>query len=432
MLNSILPIKSDDSSKLAIGADYRPNLLINGDFQVWSRGISFNPSNQAYCVDKWYQLTYSANEVSIIKVATGLEFNPLAPGSGHSLYLVQDVSNGDKYIGKSMSISTKVNGAILTATGIVPSTSGTFASVSFGSDASLYLEYDSASKSIKVSFTTITTKLTIEWVKLELNDHSTQFIPLGYDEECIKIGLAVTKTVSDMTYYVSPSGSDSTGTGGSLNPFKTIQRIIDLLPKNLGHAIKIILIGGTYNEKLSITGFVGSGSIEITGSPTLANAGLFIIDSGIILDSSYCRINISGINVTPSTTLESALSINNCPSVYIKYAKLDGAIRNALAGNVGMVAKYSTVHVQECDFSNFVSSSYGYAIHGLDLSKITVSACTGTNNQYSHLAQKGAVVSRNGSQPAGTYMGSDSGGQIAVPFTIGYIAPSDINGVWIQ
>ena len=96
--------------------------------------------------------------------------------------------------------------------------------------------------------------------------------------------------MADITYYVSPSGSDSND-GSQAYPFKTIQHTIDILPKNLnGHTATIIpnmaFGDSAYTEELNIQNFESGtiklgdqavpGTWSLTGSCTIANGSAFI------------------------------------------------------------------------------------------------------------------------------------------------------------
>lgn len=94
-----------------------------------------------------------------------------------------------------------------------------------------------------------------------------------------------------VTVYVSKSGSDSTGDGSSGAPFLTVQKAIDSLPKILGsfHA-QIDIAAGTYNEHVTIDGFVG-------GRLTLGVAGRSVILRGCtVMSSSAVRLAISNLS----------------------------------------------------------------------------------------------------------------------------------------
>lgn len=64
--------------------------------------------------------------------------------------------------------------------------------------------------------------------------------------------------------YVSTSGNDASGDGSESAPFKTIQKAIDSIQKNLDNrTITIYVKSGTYAEDILVSGFYG-GTLRIT------------------------------------------------------------------------------------------------------------------------------------------------------------------------
>ena len=73
-------------------------------------------------------------------------------------------------------------------------------------------------------------------------------------------------TIADQFIYVSTSGNDTTGTGSSIAPLRTIQKAIDLLPEIIVHAVVIRVDTGTY-EPAATLDFSGK---TILGSLTIS------------------------------------------------------------------------------------------------------------------------------------------------------------------
>lgn len=70
-----------------------PNLLINGDFQVWQRGTSFNNVANQYVVDRWKLANAKANTTLVERstdVPSGQPFN-------YSIHIKED-TNGNSYL----------------------------------------------------------------------------------------------------------------------------------------------------------------------------------------------------------------------------------------------------------------------------------------------------------------------------------------------
>jgi hypothetical protein len=156
------------------------NLLSNGDFRIWQRGTSFTPVTQAYTVDRWKFSAGVANAANIEKTTTGLKLKPLL-ADGTLVFLSQFVEEGTKFIGEAMTLSIKLNGAVYKVTGNVLVDDNVVFDIS--ADVKMYFGYSTPSDCVIVTIHTETTTLNIDWVKLELNDHATPFIPQSYAEE---------------------------------------------------------------------------------------------------------------------------------------------------------------------------------------------------------------------------------------------------------
>lgn len=73
-------------------------------------------------------------------------------------------------------------------------------------------------------------------------------------------------TEESVSLHVAKTGSDETGNGSETNPFLTIQRAIDSLPKYLGGEAEITVHAGVYDEDVTLYGFSGSGPLKVVGA----------------------------------------------------------------------------------------------------------------------------------------------------------------------
>lgn len=271
-------IDIDINKRLLIGSDYRPNILINGDFQVWQRGTVFNPSNQAYCVDRWSQATAVANACSIIKIDSGVEVNPLLPATAGTVYFLQRIENGNRYIGKTLTFSVKINGEIITNTGVVPSTTGIFGFTSIGSGIIIYMQYISTTKYLSLEFATTSAKLTIEWAKLEVNDHATEFIPKPYSDElkeCQRYYEQLSSYISIVACAVDYASGFQFKTRKRINPSVTLYSITGVANSisDAGHNVVSNFVAGPFNTNIDGVSAV----IRNSGTSNLAIGGLYYI-----------------------------------------------------------------------------------------------------------------------------------------------------------
>lgn len=163
-----------------------PNLLINGDFQVWQRGESFSLTSPQYCADRWYASTLDRNmtgSAEIISTDSGMQITLTGQASIYQI-MENQLKIGEEYI-----LSAKINGEIRTLQII----GGTATSNN-------YLVYGVTSpggspRYVGVRLLTGTTS--IEWVKLEKGSIATPFVSRLYAEELL---------LCQRYYYVLPYG----------------------------------------------------------------------------------------------------------------------------------------------------------------------------------------------------------------------------------
>lgn len=213
----------------------------------------------------------------------------------------------------------------------------------------------------------------------------------------------------DTTLYVSPTGSDETGTGTSVNPLKTIQRAINIVPKDLGSFVCTINVAsGTYNEDVYIRGF-HNGSINLySEKQNTLSTSCNVLSIMVGHCTGYVRIN--GFNLISTTKVPITVfstdgayiyycqctfptsSINgiNCyeSKVGVEYCKMTGK-------DTALMASFSTV------ISNnwYSSSGNNYGIYSLNGSRITMNGSqpSGINGNFI-FGNGGMFVNNNGTQ----------------------------------
>ena len=191
---------------------------------------------------------------------------------------------------------------------------------------------------------------------------------------CLPYGAAV---------YVSKSGSDTDGDGTSAAPFLTVQKAIDSLPKVLGglHA-QIDIAAGTYNERVTIDGFVG-------GRITLGISGRSVTLGAVtVMSSSVVRIAVSNL------TYSSAVSGTR---LYIAYGS-NVYLMNNLTVNSGGQQEYG------------IALEHGSTLVALNTSTVTVSNCG-----------RAAIMSTLGSTAAFNDIAGSGNTQYALAATFGGI-----------
>lgn len=144
--------------------------------------------------------------------------------------------------------------------------------------------------------------------------------------------------LENITLYVSPSGSDTTGTGTSASPFASINKAVSVLPRNLnGKTVTINVAAGTYSGSTAISGFCG-GRLCITGT-YLSNVTL---QSSLVVDTSAIIIE----NITLTAT---SITITN-GSDLICFS----GILKASGGTIS-VANNSKAHIYEATVQNAIT-----------------------------------------------------------------------------
>lgn len=190
---------------------------------------------------------------------------------------------------------------------------------------------------------------TIEYVTWERADEPTvPGTPINkalFDSIKADIGLS-----GDTTVFVSKSGSDTLGNGTSSNPYLTITKAIDSLPKNLNGKNAIINIGaGTYNETAKFAYF-SSGTVIMNG-----NAGAGVTITGLRVQN--CSVRLDGIALTIGSD---GLGISERGMFYTAFSNITitGAAE-ALTMRYGAVLEITTTLTINNATSRAVQVQYG-------------------------------------------------------------------------
>lgn len=160
-----------------------PNLLINGDFGVNQRGkTSYTGSSSSvkYLVDRW-AFYYSAGFSYDVATKT-----ITATSNGST---VQYIENSQELLGKTLTLSCKVNGVIYSKTATLNSsyTANTYVidSIMGNTGFKLQLYWNNALSIFRVMIATNSApaSISVDYVKLELGSIATPFSPRHYAEE---------------------------------------------------------------------------------------------------------------------------------------------------------------------------------------------------------------------------------------------------------
>ena len=191
---------------------------------------------------------------------------------------------------------------------------------------------------------------------------------------------------SDVTVYVSTTGSDADGDGSSAAPFATIQTAVNALPRCLGgHTATINIATGTYAERVNVDGFSGGRLVIGVAGRTVTIRGLSIVNS------AHVSLNISNITWTSgfsdtllvvshgsSVVLSSGLTVRCANSSYVGVGVTNGAT---------LVSAGTTLTVLNCTQSAIRVTLGGRA---------ALNAITGSGNtDIGLLAELGGILSYN-------------------------------------
>ncbi len=197
-------------------------------------------------------------------------------------------------------------------------------------------------------------------------------------------------TTADLTFYVNPSTGSDENPGTSGSPFKTIAKAISLIPKIVNHNVTINLANGSYSEGITLSGYVGSGSIIITGNTS--NPENVVLSGQIKIETSAAYHYLLGLK----TTYTGGAGIY-CIRVY-GTARFAYIICDTTSNDyAGFEILYSPVVL----IASSTISNRKQGIYGNNDSHIYSAANGGSNNTVG-LQVLASVIMKGSTQPSGT------------------------------
>lgn len=141
-----------------------PNLLINGGFAVWQRGESFTFARTGYGAGKyaadrwrvWANVDSTGGNITVTKADDGMHIE--ADGAGFATYRFEE-AEAKNLSGKTVTLSQSVDGVVSSAVRSFPTTG--------------------------ILNVALPVSGTINWIKLELGEEATPYVPKGYGEELL-------------------------------------------------------------------------------------------------------------------------------------------------------------------------------------------------------------------------------------------------------
>lgn len=233
------------------------------------------------------------------------------------------------------------------------------------------------------------------WKQISMADHVQSIDKGGTGATTASTALSnlhgVEMTTSAVTYYISPSGSDSNSGESASSPFKTLAYALSKLPKFLKHDVTINVAQGTYSEsEVLITGFVGEGSLSIVGTyeANAVGAENYMFPNGIKINKNQGRVELHGIGSSDG------FRVLNSPDVVFYYCHAYS--QSLVAGRAGFFSTHSKVFTVYCRATNFQNGFHSY--QGGDLTAM-FGVCT--NCSYPWCSGEGAVLYAYGGSSSG-------------------------------
>jgi hypothetical protein len=185
-------------------------------------------------------------------------------------------------------------------------------------------------------------------------------------------------TYSDLAFYVRADGDNTNpGTANTAaGAFRTLNRALSLIPRTVNHTVIIYILEGQTHEAISLSGYVGCGSIAIRSTSDTVRATVPYVR----ISDCTCPVSIQNLNISYDTDV--AVGVYRCPGVTLGNLSVTGAHATA-----GVYADRSKLVVY-----NGVISNRGYAFYADVLSEVWVDSVTGTGNTTAYTAIRGSRI----------------------------------------
>ena len=174
------------------------------------------------------------------------------------------------------------------------------------------------------------------------------------------------------TIYVSTSGNDASGDGSSNLPFKTVQKAINSIPKDLNNReITINIASGTYSENVEIAGFYG-GTLRIACG-TVSLKSLTVYEANVIITGTQLTLAANG--------LSNGFYCHRGANIICQINLIVNGSTNGIIVSYGSRFSGKNVTINSCTIA-VLSSSAAY---------VAITALTGSKNNNGISASAGIV-----------------------------------------
>jgi hypothetical protein len=191
------------------------------------------------------------------------------------------------------------------------------------------------------------------------------------------------RLTEDVTLYVDPSGNDVSGDGSVDNPYATVQKAIDSLPRYLdGHTAEISIGFGFFPERVVVEGFTA-------GRLLIGRPGELGIINGIeIINSSFVETNIYQIE-RPTGSSRPLFLVKDGSNVSIAS---DMILDGIDMGVTGMIVENNS-HVVTGLNTTLTVNNCAATVTAQWCSFVSLNKITGSENMFGMVASQGGIVS---------------------------------------
>lgn len=204
-------------------------------------------------------------------------------------------------------------------------------------------------------------------------------------------------TTENMYFVVDGTTGDDNNPGTSALPFKTIQKAIDMIPFQVNHYIGITIRPGDYTQVLTMSGYLGEGTIHLHGKD-FAQYTVPLVE----IEGVSCRLSLWDCAVVGYEGLltENAFTITNCREVSLNNCE---AVYGPWAGSHNEVAFNITgdtyANISECS----VSGGWFAAVKASNGARVYTEIWDVSNDSnYGFWATSGGMITPgSGNQPTG-------------------------------
>lgn len=129
--------------------------------------------------------------------------------------------------------------------------------------------------------------------------------------------------------HVAKTGSDESGDGSEDNPYLTIQKAVNTLPKLLLNRVIIRVHGGTYDEDVQLSGFCGFENLVLQGasgeSVQVKTVYVYLCTPAVSVEN----LTLTGVQ---ASQYNASLLFSQCRSVLADQITCTGAVASAVGG----------------------------------------------------------------------------------------------------